>query len=276
MKVLIAGATGLLAKPVIHRFSKEGFDLRLFSRSVDQSAFPGHNDIVKGDVFNESDLDKAMKGCEGVHITVSKVSEALVAEAIVSKAKKHGIKLISYVSGATVSEENRWFPMIDDKLKAEQTIIQSGIPYLIFRPTWFFESLEYMVRNGKASVIGKQRNAYHWIAADDFAKMIIAAYKEEKAKNSVFYCMGKELHHTKDLMEEYCRQLYPEIKKVNTVPIGMLKMMSFFTGKKELKFVASLFAYFEKVKEPVIDNSGTWKLLGEPELTFQKWLDMRK
>ncbi len=50
--------------------------------------------------------------------------------------------------------------MIDKKYRAEQAIIQSGIPYLIFRPTCFFESLGLMVRNGKAMVIGKHPNLY--------------------------------------------------------------------------------------------------------------------
>ena len=39
MEVLIIGASGLLAKSVISQFNKEGFQLRLFSRTVNQSIF---------------------------------------------------------------------------------------------------------------------------------------------------------------------------------------------------------------------------------------------
>jgi uncharacterized protein YbjT (DUF2867 family) len=276
MKILVIGATGLLASPVIKQFDRQGHSLRLFSRSVEKSRFPGNYEITPGDVFKEDDLQKAIQGCDAIHITISKVSEGQAAEAIVKVAKQHAIKLISYVSGATASKENSWFPMTRDKLRAEQAVMQSGIPYLIFRPTWFFESLTYMVRNGKANVIGKQRNAYHWIAADDFAGMIATAYQKDEAKNSIYYAYGKESFRMKDLVEEYCRMLYPEIKKVGTVPIAMLKIMSLFPGKKELKIVASLFDYFEKVKEPEIDNTKTWALLGEPQLNFQQWLDLRK
>lgn len=140
MKVLVIGASGLLAGPVIRQLDEKGFDLRLFSRTVKPSMFINDYDIVRGDVFNHDDLVKAMTGCDAVHISISTTDDVRATAAITDLAKKKGIRLISLISGCTVSEENRWFKFIDDKSKMEQMIIQSGIPYFIFRPTWFFES----------------------------------------------------------------------------------------------------------------------------------------
>lgn len=274
MKVLILGATGLLAKPVIHHLHKDGHALRLFSRSISDSDFTSEFEIMKGDVFNGDDLGKAMQGCEAVHISLSKVNEASATMEIVQAAKSSGIQLISYVSGCTVSEENRWFPMIDNKYNAEQTIMNSGIPYMIFRPTWFFESLGLMVRGGKAMMLGKQPNQYRWIAADDFASMLATAYRKELS-NSVFYILGKKSYLMKDLLTEYCRQLEPDIKNVSALPISMAKLIAGLTGKKELKAAARLFSYFEKVKEQG-DPEETYKLLGEPQISFEQWLESRK
>jgi nucleoside-diphosphate-sugar epimerase len=39
MKILIIGASGMLAKSVIEHLDKAGFQLRLFSRTVNQSMF---------------------------------------------------------------------------------------------------------------------------------------------------------------------------------------------------------------------------------------------
>ncbi len=36
MKILVIGASGLLAKPVVSHMDKAGFQLRLFSRNVNQ------------------------------------------------------------------------------------------------------------------------------------------------------------------------------------------------------------------------------------------------
>ena len=275
MKVLVLGAGGMLAKPVVEQLDKKGFELRLFSRNVNPSLFINDYDIVRGDVFKPYDLDKAVEGCDAIHISLSKLDEKKATEAIVLAAKKHRIQLISMVSGATVSEENRWFPFIDTKSQAEQLIINSGIPYMIFRPTWFFESLELMIRNGKATMIGEQPNPYHWVAADDFAQMVTEAYLQKEAANQTFYVYGPQRFLMKDLLKKYCDVFYPEIKKVSVTPISLLKFIAYISRNRELKSATQLFAYFQKVKEPQITKE-TAGLLSKPEITFEKWLEMQK
>lgn len=183
---------------------------------------------------------------------------------------KH-LKIISTITGASVSQENRWFPMIDQKYKAEQEIINSGISYMIFRPSWFFESLELMVRNGKATIIGKQRNFIHWIAADDYAKMVTTTYNKTEARNKIFYALGQEKHQMKPLLEKYCAVFYPEIKSVKNIPIWMAKFLAKLIRSSELLSAARLFAYFDKVSEPKIQKE-TSDMLGEPDINFEKWM----
>lgn len=275
MKVLIVGASGLLAKPVIKHLDEAGFQLRLFSRNVSQSMFDKEYEIVRGDVFNLEDLDRAMDGCDAVHISLSNLNEASAAYVIIDIAMQKEIKLISTVSGCTVAEENRWFRMIENKYQAEQAIIKSGIPYMIFRPTWFFESLDLMIRDGKAMIIGRQPNPSHWVAADDFARMVATAYKKPQARNKTFYVFGPEQFVMKDLLEKYCRMHYPGIKKVSAIPIWMIKTIANLTANKGLKDAASLFAYFEKADERGNPDE-TNVLLGKPEITFEKWVQAKK
>lgn len=274
MKILVIGASGMLAKPVVQQLDKKGFQLRLFSRNVNPSMFIKDYDIVNGDVFNLDDLNRAMEGYDAVHISISRLDEKKATEAIVKAAKEKGIKIISMVSGCTVAEENRWFPFVDHKFQAEQIIKDSGIPYIIFRPTWFFESLELMIRNGKATMLGKQPNPYHWVATDDFARMVAEAYSKKEALNKTYYVYGPETYLMKDLLEKYCQNNYPEIKKVSVVPIPVLNVIAILTGNKELKEACKLFAYFQKVKEPEI-SSETNGILRQPELNFEKWLKFK-
>lgn len=275
MKILAIGASGMLARPVVEHLDKLGFEIRLFSRSVDKTMFLKDHEIVNGDVFNPVDLEKAVVGCSAIHINLSNVDEFKATLNIVAAAEKHNIKLISMISGNSTSEENRWFPMIDNKFKAEQVLIESKIPYLIFRCTWFFESLELMVRNGKASVIGKQSNPSHWIAAKDYARMVGEAYNKPGAKNRIFYIMGPKPYVMKESLEKYCAVHHPDIKKVSTVPVGMLKFIAFLSRNNELKQVAEMFGYFEKTKE-LGNPEETNALLGKPEIDFDKWLTIKE
>lgn len=272
MKVLIVGASGMLAKPVIQQLDSNGFQLRLFSRTVNQSMFKNKYEILNGDVFNLNDLESAVSGCDAVHISLSGINEALATKAIVDVARQNDIKLISTVTGCTVAEENRWFQMIENKYQAEQSIINSGIPYMIFRPTWFFETLDLMVRGGKAMLLGRQPNQSHWVAASDFALMVATAYQNPQARNKVFFVFGPEQYLMKELLEKYCRYLYPGIKKVSTAPLWIIKTIAALTGNAELRYAASLFAYFGKVKE-LGNPDETNELLGNPDTTFEKWIN---
>lgn len=274
MKILIIGATGLLARPVFEQFEKDGHAVRLFSRSIKQVDHLKKYDSVQGDVFDKEALRQAMNGCDAVHITLSKVDEAKAVNVIAQEAKNHSVKLISYVSGASVREENRWFPMIDAKYRAERIIIESGISYFIFRPGWFFESLQLFVRNNKASIIGKQPHPSRWIAAGDFGRMVANAFKSKETHNSIFFTLGKDNYLMKELLEEYCRQLHPEIKKVSSIPTGMLKFIGRISANQELVRVASMFRYFEKVHIDA-DTTKTYHLLGEPQLDFQQWMKQK-
>ncbi len=275
MKILVIGATGLLAKPVIQHFDDAGFQLRLFSRTINSSMFKKPCDLMQGDVFNPEDLDKAMSGCDAIHITISGVDENLSTQAIVAAAKKHNIQLISMISGCTVAEENRWFKMIDNKWKAEQTLINSGIPYMIFRPTWFFESLSLLVRNGRATVLGEQPNLYRWVAADDMARMIVTAYQKQEARNKIYYIFGPQKFLMKDLLQKYIQVRHPEIAKVSVTPFWVLRIIAFLSGNKVLRGAIDMFAYFRKVQE-LGDPAETNALLGKPETTFEQWLNSEK
>ncbi len=275
MKILVIGASGLLAGPVIRQLDSAGFQLRLFSRSVKPAMFVNEYDMVNGDLFRTGDLDQAMEGCDAVHITVSGVDEYKATETIVDMAREKGIQLISMVSGATVREENRWFEFTDKKYRSEQLLMNCGIPYLIFRPTWFFESLQLMVRNGKAMVLGKQTHPYHFVAADDFGKMVAAAFGDRTKWNGTYYVYGPERYLMKDLLEKYCSAMHPEIKRVSETPIFVLQVIAAMTRNRMLKYAASLYAYFQKVEEPLIPDSELHRL-GKPEINFEHWIELQK
>lgn len=273
-KILVIGASGLLAKPVIQKLDDAGFQLRLYSRKVNPSMFINEYEIIQGDLFNPDDLEKAMEGCDAVHMSVSGVDEAAATGVVLEMAQKKGIRLISMISGCTVSEENRWFPFVDRKFRAEQMIMQSGIPYFIFRPTWFYESLQLMVRNGKATILGRQTERYHWVAAEDLGSKVANAYSTTGTENGIYYVYGPERHGMKELLERYCKRRHPEIRQVSVVPIPMLKIIAFLTGNKTLKAAASLFGYFEKVSEPPISREDLDKL-GKAEIDFETWIESK-
>ncbi|TPV54309.1 hypothetical protein FJ444_19180 [Aestuariibacter sp. GS-14] len=272
-KICILGASGLIAQETIKAFALEGFSLRLFSRNIAASNYPMH-ETLRGDVFNDSDLAAAIDGCDAIHITLSQLDEYSAVQRIVRTAKDNGnIKLISFVSGATVCYENsKLLPFIAAKYRSEQHLKQSDIPYLILRPTWFMESLSIMVQNGKANVMGKQPNKLRWLAAKDFGSLLAHAYKKPETYNQEFNIYGPEALTINEALSEYVKVKHPQIPKINNAPFGMLKVIAFLTQNQKLKAFIPIFEYFEKARE-VGDSFTSDILIGKPVTTLKMWLN---
>ncbi len=195
--ILVIGGTGMLGQPVSLCLKEAGFQVRIMTRDLQKArkTFDNSSEIFAGDPMDTSCLEEALNGCcYGVHISLPTEVEQQVAETVSRTASRHGVERITYISGATVAEENRWFPMINRKFLAEQAIREAGIPYTIFCPTWFMESLPRFVVQGRASVLDKQPHPYHWVAAEDYARMVSMAYGHDAAANKRFLVLGPEAH----------------------------------------------------------------------------------
>ena len=279
-KILVVGGTGFLGRPVAQMLDFFGFPIRIFTHSPvkAEEIFGKHFDIAAGDIADSGSLEEAMEGCYGVHINLSggpkpkdyERIEHLGTKAIVEAAKKQNIKRITYLSGASLSEDRLWFAPTRAKYLAEQEIIKSGLEYAIFRATWFMESLPLFVRDGKAIVMGKQPEKIHWIAAEDYARMVCRTYMMEEPIKKTFRVFGPEKYTFAGAFELYRKVIDPEIKIIHT-PISVLRLMAFFQANAKLKDILSLMKYFQKHGE-IGDPIDTDETFGHPSITLEKWL----
>ncbi|MCG8687375.1 MAG: NmrA family NAD(P)-binding protein [Desulfobacterales bacterium] len=272
-RILVVGATGLLGKPVAFHLEKSGFKVRLMVRNTNiaAKAFGSKFEIVAGNIRDVKSIEKALSGCFGVHINLSGDSEQLGVENITSVASNFKLQRITYISGTSVAEENIWVPLIKRKFFAEKAIRKSGVPYCIFCPTWFMEVLPKYIRGNQAVVFGKQPNLYHFIAADDYARMVAASYKLEDALNKRVFIHGPEGILFKEAVKRYCDTFHPEIKKVSTIPYLLATIISLIRDKKEMKAISDWMAAFEKIGEKG-DPSEANSILGAPKITLDVWL----
>jgi NADH dehydrogenase len=276
-RILVLGGTGLLGKPTAHQLKSDGFQVRILVRDVEkaQNMFDDGFEIVQGDVTDISVLEKAMTGCYGVHISVGGPVDQVSAENVAKLAPKIGVERISYISGATVAEKNRWFPMVTQKLEAEKAIQNCGVTFTIFCPTWPMEQLVRFARDGKPSLIGKQPLLVHFFAARDLARMISKSYQLAEAQNKRFYIYGPEAMTMKTALDRYCTRFHPEVKSISVMPIWLAKLLGTLTGNEMLKFASGLMAYFDKAAE-VGDSSEANAILGAPETTLDAWMESLK
>jgi uncharacterized protein YbjT (DUF2867 family) len=276
-KLLVLGGTGMLGGPVARRLRADGFEVRLLARDPKKArTMLGDSfEIAAGDVTDLGSLERGLIGCQGVHISVGGPVDRLSAENVAALAPRLGLERITYISGATAAEENRWFPMTAQKLEAEKAIRECGVPYTLFCPTWPMEQLPRLARGGEPLLIGDRPIAYHWFAADDLGRMVSTAYQLEEAANRRFLVHGPEAMTMKEALEHYCRAFHPEVESVSVMPVETARAVAKSTGNQMLGFFAELMAYFDQVGE-MGDPAEANRLLGTPTKTLEAWIEQRK
>ena len=278
-KILVVGGTGMLGKPVAEHLAANEFDVTIMSSNPDKAKeiFSGNIDVVYGDVTNIESLKKPIEGQDFIHINVSAKLNPELYETIeiggcdkISRvAKEIGVKRIGYISGASSHGEKRGVIYLDAKVEAENRIIDSGVPYSIFRASWFFESLPRFIQQGKAMVLGEQPIKFGWLAASDYAEQVRQAYCKEEAANKCFYNVGPEKLTMMEALERFCTVCYPELQP-EVLSFGMAKMFSIMPGMEQLKLAIPFFEYFTDNNED-IDPTESNEILGLNKTSVEEW-----
>ncbi len=276
-RILVVGGTGMLGRPVSHGLNEAGYQVRVMTRDGRKARefFDNSFEVFAGNPLDVRCLEEALDGCVGIHISLPTEVEQQVAETVASIAPRKGVQRITYISGATVAEENRWIPIVNRKYLAEKAVAESGAPYTILCPTWVMESLPMFVNQDRATLFGKQSVPYHWVAAEDVASMVSTAYGIGGDATGRFIVHGPEAIQMREALQRYCAAFHPEVREVTSMPFWLVKLLAAVTRNHGLKGAGELMSYFEKVGEGDQKPSVNC-VLGTPATTLDRWLQDRK
>jgi uncharacterized protein YbjT (DUF2867 family) len=271
-RVLVVGANGLLGRPVAEQLQRDGFVVRALVRDV-KTAPPGV-EVVCGQFEDEHALDRALEGCNFVHVTIrpdaadAERVEAGGMAALLTRARQHHIERVSYVSGMFVDvlpidhgPEHR------AKVLAERQLRASELPYTIFRPTFFLENLPKHLQGPFAIVFGRQRHPLRMVAAGDFARQVSRALIIPAASGKIFPVMGPEPIRVHEAVRRYMllRGLH---KPIVTVPFALARAAdAVFNGGRfgpTLRIMSALNEYGDCGDSAEADN-----LLGANSTTLE-------
>lgn len=276
--ILIIGGTGMLGKPVAQQLKADGFNVRLMARNVDkaQSMLGEGYEFAKGDYEDVVSLKSAMRGCDGVHISIKggpseadfERADHLGVKHIAEVAKSVGVGRVTLISAYAVSAEKADTPESRSKVRGEAALKSSGVSYTIFRCSWFMETLPLFVQGKNISLIGDQIHPLHWIAAEDYARMASNSYKSDAALNKELYIFGPEALTMGEAMKAYA-----EAAELNLAPIStkMLSLMGTLTFNAEWKSMATLMGHYERWGEDGSPDEAN-RLLGAARVTLREWI----
>jgi uncharacterized protein YbjT (DUF2867 family) len=274
--ILVIGGTGMLGEPVARSLHTAGYCVRILTRSPEKAArFKDGFEIAAGDVENLRSLEQAMRGCQGVHVSLHDASnpdlERVGAINAARAAATVGVSRITYLSGASVIPENCWFPDTKTRYEAEAAIRASGVSYTIFKGTWFMESLNRFVRGKFALAIGRHPRPWRWLAAQDYARMVATAYATPATANKTLWVYGPETYTTPEALRIYCAIVHPDARLM-PMPFWLATLFARLRRRRELQAALPFFRYCERVTiaeagDPAEANA----LLGAPTTTLAVW-----
>jgi nucleoside-diphosphate-sugar epimerase len=146
MKILVTGAAGFIGVRLVHRLLNDGHEVVALVRTPRgelKLPRPGLS-VVRGDMTDRDSLERAVQGCRVVvHLAnATAVTDWDRARAInvggtrslLEAAKRAGVERVIFTSTLSALREQRG-PYGQTKLEAEVAVRQSGLPFVILRPS---------------------------------------------------------------------------------------------------------------------------------------------
>ncbi len=281
-KITIIGSTGMLGKPVTIELEKAGYELTLLCRNTIQAGFdfPSQK-IIKGDIFNEDDLRRALQGQDAVYLNLStapdKRKHSMLTERegiknLIRIAQESGIGRIVFLSSLVKDYNNtngfHWW-LFDVKQAAVEMIKNSGIPYTIFYPSSFMENLDkLMLKGSRIMLAGNSRSPMYFIAAADYAKQVARSFQLLTDENREYAIQGKQAYTWDEAAAIFIQNYQGKHLKKVKAPLGMMKTLGYISPAMNYTYLilSALNNYPER-----FESEETWRELGEPQISLEEY-----
>jgi nucleoside-diphosphate-sugar epimerase len=280
-KVLFIGASGMLGKPVARELIRAGFELTLLGRDTEKlkKLFP-NIPAVQGDVFLPETLKTAMSGQDIVYanLSVNPLSgknevqtEREGIKNIIYAAKESGIKRLAYLSSLVKNYRGmngfNWWAF-DIKHAAVDSIRHAGIPYSIFYPSTFMETLDQqMLQGNRLLLVGKSEAPMWFIAAKDFGMQVAWAFKKADSQNQEYAIQGPEAFTFEQAAQIFITHYK---KKISLVKAPLLPIKLLGTVSHKLNYAANIIEALNKYPEK-FESEASWRDLGTPSTTLVQY-----
>jgi len=211
--VLVTGGTGFIGSHIVKHLVDLGHRVAVMTRGG-RSAMPAGVEIRRGDVRDAASLQQAMRDVEVVVSAVQFPNHPVEnprrgytymavdgegTERQAAAAAEAGVRRLVYLSGAG-TRPGQTAPWFQAKLRAENAVRESGIPFTIFRPSWVYgpedRSLNKFVTFARVlpfvPVIGSGQTRVQPIHVDDLARAVATAVELPAAAGQVYEIGGPE------------------------------------------------------------------------------------
>ena len=248
--ILVTGGTGFVGGHVVHELRGRDLPVRCLVRDLRRGArlAAWGCELVEGDVTDAESLHRAVAGVDiVVHLVAIRQGKReqfrrIMVEGtrdLLAAARDTGVRRFVHMSALGTSEATKdLVPYYGAKWENEQRVQGSGIPYVIFRPSFVFGPdggiLPTFVKLAKLTpitpIIGSGRQRIQPIWADDVAKCFAAAVERDDVAGRVFELGGPDAVSWNEFWERLKR--VRGIRRASLhIPVGLMRINALLTER---------------------------------------------
>ena len=229
LKIVVTGASGFIAKNLRKYLSEQNIELI----SISRNDFKNFKDEIKiiSENYEEKKILKKIKNSDAlIHLVgIGKQSvntdydmiNTNFTKHVVNLSKKSRIKKIIFLSGLGVSPNTSSGYFIS-KYNAEKQIIDSGLDFTIFRPSYivgkddlFSKNLKKQIKFGEIIIPGSGTYLIQPIHVSDVVQVIFESIFQLRFKNKIIDLVGPDNVTYEKYVKLFSKGTKTKIRKIN-------------------------------------------------------------
>ena len=180
--ILVTGANGITGRKIIKALLSKNLKVRAFDLATQSESLKslGVHEVCSGDLLDQDSIKQAMNGVKGIyHIPPAIHSkESLIGKTVVNAACESNIE--HFVLHSVLHPQISAMPHHAAKLKTEECLIESGLPFTIMQPTVYMQNWQQRVKKGKLLIPWNLHTNMTMLDVEDLAEAVAIVFSEKE------------------------------------------------------------------------------------------------